>query len=70
METLELETTSKDFIQFLNDNKPLMAKIHEEIKDFLNCNTALIAKFGYDQTLSYACDQVIQKHITVIKGDN
>lgn len=57
-------------MQFLTTNKPLMDKMHEEIKEILNSNSALIARFGYNNMLSFACDKVMKKHIKVIKGDD
>jgi hypothetical protein len=63
MDSNNMTEIKKDFANYLTENKDAMDQMHKDIQTFLNCNSALIAKFGFDAMLSYACDQAIKKHL-------
>jgi uncharacterized protein YpiB (UPF0302 family) len=56
----------KDFAKYLLENKNVMDQINKDVHEFLNRNSALIAKFGFESVLNYACERAIQKHIKTL----
>jgi hypothetical protein len=63
MDSDNMTEIKNDFSKYLIENKDAMDQIHKDIQTFLNCNSALIAKFGFDAMLDYACDQAIKKYL-------
>jgi hypothetical protein len=40
--------------------------MNQELKEYMQCNTALIAVFGYDSVLSFAANEIYMRY-TVVK---
>jgi hypothetical protein len=66
MDSNNMIEIKKDFVKYLTENKNVMDQMHKDIQNFLKGNSALIAKFGFDAVLNYACDKAIEKHLKSI----